>query len=53
MICTKIAIIRGLFSLFAEYFRRIVILFTSSYWGPNLLYPIPSNTPLTMANGPN
>ena len=28
MICTKVAIIRGLFSLFAEYFRRIADLFT-------------------------
>lgn len=27
MICTKVAIIRGLFSLFAEYFRRIADLF--------------------------
>ena len=28
MICTKVVIIRGLFSLFAEYFRRITDLFT-------------------------
>lgn len=28
MICTKVVIIRGLISLFAEYFRRIVNLFT-------------------------
>lgn len=28
MICTKVVIIRGLFSLFTEYFRRIVSLFT-------------------------
>ena len=28
MICTKVAIIRGLFSLFAEYFRRIADLVT-------------------------
>ena len=27
MICTKVVIIRGLFSLFAEYFRRIADLF--------------------------
>ena len=28
MTCTKVVIIRGLFSLFAEYFRRIADLFT-------------------------
>lgn len=28
MICTKVVIIRGLLSLFAEYFRRITDLFT-------------------------
>ena len=28
MICTKVVIIRGLLSLFAEYFRRIADLFT-------------------------
>ena len=28
MICTKVVIIRRLFSLFAEYFRRIADLFT-------------------------
>ena len=28
MICTKVAIIRRLFSLFSEYFRRIADLFT-------------------------
>ena len=28
MICTKVVIIRRLFSLFAEYFRRITDLFT-------------------------
>ena len=27
MICTKVVIIRGLFTLFAEYFRRIADLF--------------------------
>ena len=28
MICTKVAIIRGIFDLFTEYFRRITDLFT-------------------------
>ena len=39
MICTKIVIIQGLFSLFAEYFRRIANLFASSYWGTQFTLP--------------